>query len=983
MRSALRSTAAAIIAACALASGCTKTESTSVVVELYTTSLTAGADLDQVTATVKGRDPVSFELASPAAGAKVDFPIRFGVTPAASDDETVTLAIVGRLRGADRLTTSARFGFVRGETRLLRLRLDRECMDHAPACAAGLACLAGTCTSDQVDVTKLPAYVPSPVVDAGPKPQPQGDAASDRAEAAPDAPRDATSQLDASSDLAGQGGADGPAACADGTTRACSCGVMAGGQQACAGGKWGACTISCDATGMKGTCGPGTRTCDEAAAHWGECSVPPAAADTCAPDNDDNCNGLANEGCTCVMGQTRTCDKGGLFGACAKGTQTCDAAGKWSACTIKPALADTCEAGNDDNCNGVVNEKCPCINGKTRPCSDGGLFGKCAAGTQTCAGQAWGACTITPAAADTCAPDNDDNCNGKPNESCACVAGQTRTCATGGLFGKCAAGNQTCDSTGKWSACSIAPAAADTCAANNDDNCNGKVNEGCACITGQSRPCSDAGAKGKCAGGTQACDGAGKWGACSIAPAAADTCAAGDDSTCNGTPNEGCACLNGQTRACSAGGAKGTCAGGTQTCGNGAWGACSVAPAAADSCAPGNDDTCNGTPNEGCACTNGSTRLCSAAGLFGKCAGGSETCAAGKWGACSITPSASDTCVAGNDDNCNGAVNEGCACTNGQTRACSAGGLFGKCANGTQTCGGGSWGACSITPSGADTCDANNDDNCNGKANEGCGCLNGQTRLCSAGGLSGKCANGNQTCGGGSWGACSITPSASDTCVAGNDDNCNGTPNQGCACLAGATRCASGPERRQTCDSAGAWQTVETCVSGAVCQSNGAVCLKQDGVACTAGSQCLSGICSTYYADADHDGYGDANSPTRVCGTPIPSGYTADSTDCCDGDANAYPGQTSYFDVPRATCGGFDYNCDGSQTKLLATLASLSCDLTFHTCNFYNEGWSGSVPDCGLKVNWITSCTYTTLGPTPSCAVTVKVYPSQPVQQCR
>ena len=54
---------------------------------------------------------------------------------------------------------------------------------------------------------------------------------------------------------------------------------------------------------------------------------------------------------------------------------------------------DTCAVGNDDNCNGVPNEACLCIEGATRncgPCNDGsqtctngkaGTFGPCNGGT--------------------------------------------------------------------------------------------------------------------------------------------------------------------------------------------------------------------------------------------------------------------------------------------------------------------------------------------------------------------------------------------------------------------------------------------------------------------------------------------------------------------------------------------------------------------------------------------------------------------------
>jgi hypothetical protein len=80
------------------------------------------------------------------------------------------------------------------------------------------------------------------------------------------------------------------------------------------------------------------------------------------------------------------------------------------------------------------------------------LLGKCAAGKQTCGANAtWGACSITPAAADTCVLDNNDNCSGPPNEGCLCIEGvTTRPC------GVCQDGTQTCSNgkTGQYGACS-------------------------------------------------------------------------------------------------------------------------------------------------------------------------------------------------------------------------------------------------------------------------------------------------------------------------------------------------------------------------------------------------------------------------------------------------------------------------------------------------------------------------------------------------
>ena len=62
---------------------------------------------------------------------------------------------------------------------------------------------------------------------------------------------------------------------------------------------------------------------------------------------------------------------------------------------------------------------------------------------------------------------------------------------------------------------------------------------------------------------------------------------------------------------------------------------------------------------------------------------------------------------------------------------------------------------------------------------------------------------------------------------------------------------------------------------------------------------------STFYADADGDGYGVAAYTVEAC--EAPEGYTTQTEDCDDGEAAIYPG------APEDDClDPTDYNCDGS-----------------------------------------------------------------------
>lgn len=180
---------------------------------------------------------------------------------------------------------------------------------------------------------------------------------------------------------------------------------------------------------------------------------------------------------------------------------------------------------------------------------------------------------------DICDNGVDDDGNGMVDDYCACVPGMSQRCFAGSPSvagaGACAWGRQTCvgSEIGTWGPCvgSGAPSA-ETCDAV-DNNCDGRVDEGCACTIGSNRDCyvGPPGTLdvGLCRGGTQACmmeAGNAVWGRCigSVIPQlevcdhidnncdgridepSMEICD-GVDNNCDGHIDETCLCRMGQT----------------------------------------------------------------------------------------------------------------------------------------------------------------------------------------------------------------------------------------------------------------------------------------------------------------------------------------------------------------------------------------------------------------------------------------------------
>lgn len=266
-------------------------------------------------------------------------------------------------------------------------------------------------------------------------------------------------------------------------------------------------------------------------------------------------------------------------------------------------------------------------------------------------------------------------------------------------------------------------------------------------------------------------------------------------------------CNPGEKRTCYAGAAGtegiGICKAGTETCEPHGqfWDKCvgSILPAASEDCDNHVDDDCNGKVNDTCGCIAGSMMACytGTEGTEGKgiCHVGMATCNADGvgYGECEGEQKPlTEDCTTPADENCDGEVNEtssGCGCTPGMSTSCYTGAAGtedkGICKSGTKVCNneGTAYGLCTgeITPEAAEDCATPEDDNCDGKVNEDCGCEPGTSASCYTGPAAtenvGVCKSGTKVCNanGLDYGPCTgdVLPGTEDY-TKPQDEDCNG-----------------------------------------------------------------------------------------------------------------------------------------------------------------------------------------------------------------
>jgi hypothetical protein len=171
--------------------------------------------------------------------------------------------------------------------------------------------------------------------------------------------------------------------------------------------------------------------------------------------SDDDCDGRTDEGTSgaCFPEPEMGCstDASGGFhclGLCAPGVFSCDDEfpGCAGAVTSTAELCTESGAALDEDCDGAVDEACPCEAVSSRACYAGPAEaigrGACREGAQTCSGGAWGACAeqVLPEPETCTNQGSDDDCNGVIDD----VVGVGSPCTDDMKLGACKEGTLQC-----------------------------------------------------------------------------------------------------------------------------------------------------------------------------------------------------------------------------------------------------------------------------------------------------------------------------------------------------------------------------------------------------------------------------------------------------------------------------------------------------------------------------------------------------------
>ncbi|MFH1098854.1 MAG: putative metal-binding motif-containing protein [Candidatus Uhrbacteria bacterium] len=680
---------------------------------------------------------------------------------------------------------------------------------------------------------------------------------------------------------------------------------------------------------------------------------------------DNNCDGAIDEGFACEKGSEHPCGAG--TGICEEGIQRC-LAGQWGSCdnALGPRV-ESCN-GLDDDCDGRVDEdfdlatdvancgqcgrSCAGIYANAEvACRDGRcVFLGCHADSRDRDGNrdnGCESCAVVPVLdAEVCGNNLDDDCDGTPDNGCVCDPGDERRCgiefSLDGV-GPCLAGVQTCiaaaDGSASWYSCvgAVEPLAAEECNGL-DDDCDGRL------PTDEL----DADRDGftPCEGD---CDDTDPF----VKPGMPELCD-GTDNDCDGAIDEdffvGAPCRG-----------LGACAlvgGGRIECADLVSAVCSVDPdGSRDASQPETcnrtDDDCDGIVDDVApAVVSADVANC---GACGRSCAMPNTVTACERGECVVRgcndgfqlvsdaclhcevwpPAAADACdPTFRDDDCDGRRNEDCGCINDATQPCGIdlARNRGECRLGTQTCALGVWGAClgAVVPV-AEVCNGRDDD-CDGNvpANEADADRDGY-RVCS-----GDCNDANA----------SVHPDAMESCN-GRDDDCDGAIDEdffvGVPCVGvgtcgrGAYECDDPNGFRCSTDSGGSRDASrpETC-NDRDDDCNGVVDDVAPAVVAADVASC--GVCGR--ACAFPNASARCVDGACVLGTCVAGFVNADGDAATGCEYRCTPTADSR-DGPVIQCDGVDNDCDGATDKACVCRdgdrrpcgpSAPACDLATGTC---------------------------------------------------
>ena len=114
--------------------------------------------------------------------------------------------------------------------------------------------------------------------------------------------------------------------------------------------------------------------------------------------------------------------------------------------------------------------------------------------------------------------------------------------------------------------------------------------------------------------------------------------------------------------------------------------------------------------------------------------------------------------------------------------------------------------------------------------------------------------------------------------------------------------------------------------------------------------------CVDFYYDNDSDGYGIRGAMQCWCDVGAWPYTGIDNNDCYDNNANAYPGNTTYYSSHRGD-GSYDFDCSGSEEKQYTSRSSgCAWDTIYISCGCDTPGWNSAVPPCGGSSLWVSDC---------------------------